>query len=140
MKNVNSPRHARFSKRVISSFYSILKTSWRCNGSHLPVFEKFIFFNYFRQLTDVVFSGLWDICTHLDVYMVWRQCTHLNVYTDVYKIDCVRICTHLDVYKIMICTHLNVYKLWFVHIWCTHQMCTECVHIWMCTKSCSVHI
>jgi hypothetical protein len=89
---------------------------------------------------EIVFSGLCDICTHLDVYMVWRQCTHLNVYTDVYKIDCVRICTHLDVYKIMICTHLNVYNSDLytsgVHIRCVQNS----VHIWMCTKWWSVHI
>ena len=33
------------------------------------------------------------------------------------------------VYTIMICTHF-MYKLWFVHIWCTYQMCTKwCTHL-----------
>ena len=88
VKKVKSPKHERFSKRVISRFYSILKTSWRCNGSHLPVFEKFLFFNYFRQLTDVytdVYINASDVYTDVntDVYTDVNTDVYTDVYTDV---------------------------------------------------------
>ena len=82
MKNVNSPKHSRFYKRIISSFYSNLKTSWRSYGSHLHVFEKLIFFNYFRQLTDVytdvntdVYTDVYTRCVHR---CVRQMCVHIT--------------------------------------------------------------
>ena len=97
---MKSPKHERFSKRVISRFYSILKTSWRCNGSHLPVFEKFLFFNYFRQLTDVYINAS-------DVYTDVNTDVYTDVNTDVYT----------DVY-----TNVNTDVYTDVNTRCEHQM------------------